>query len=197
MREPYTGRTFDARGAVAVEPGQAVRMILVGPGGVTALDAWVRPDRFRFAVPALDLVRRGTDDGEPTARGLPVGFFRWWFLDPLGGTLLTSPSGPNVRTFVLRTGSMEKRDAITTQVSLEPPDPPARVVASRRGRGGVERVTWVGSFRPRTGDHGRYVHEGTGLRVDVTLEEVGEEAPDPEAFRDPDSPEAPPQGGTP
>ena len=44
MREPGSGRVIDGRGAIAVEPGQAVRMILTGAAGATMLDAWVTHD---------------------------------------------------------------------------------------------------------------------------------------------------------
>ena len=59
MREPRTGKVFQARGAVAVDPGHALRMILIGPGGMTALDAWVTDDHFRVVVPPISLERRG------------------------------------------------------------------------------------------------------------------------------------------
>ena len=63
LREPFTGRTMEARGAVALSPPSALRMILLGPGGTTALDLWARDDEFRFAVPAIDLLRRGDGHG--------------------------------------------------------------------------------------------------------------------------------------
>ncbi len=87
VREPRTGRTVEGRGAIAVAPGQAVRMILVGGAGSTMLDAWVSPERHRVAVPALDLIRRGRD---ADAADLPVAFLRWWFLAPLGGQLVAA-----------------------------------------------------------------------------------------------------------
>src|SRR5580704_6974926 len=71
MRDPASGRVVDGRGAIAVAPGRAVRMMLVGAAGATLLDAWVTPTRWRIAVPPLDLVRRGAND-EP--RDMPVGF---------------------------------------------------------------------------------------------------------------------------
>ena len=51
FREPGTGKVFDGRGAIAVDPAHAMRMILIGPGGATALDAWVTRDQWRFAIP--------------------------------------------------------------------------------------------------------------------------------------------------
>ena len=59
LREPRTGRVLSARGAVAILPPRALRMILLGPGGTTALDLWIDGDRYRFAVPAIDLQKRG------------------------------------------------------------------------------------------------------------------------------------------
>ena len=45
-------------------------MILLGPGGTTALDLWIDGDRFRFAVPAIDLrqARRRGDAARRDAR---------------------------------------------------------------------------------------------------------------------------------
>ena len=53
--DPRNGKLYEARGAVAVSPNNAARLLLVGPGGTTALDVWVTRDRFRFAVPAINL----------------------------------------------------------------------------------------------------------------------------------------------
>src|SRR5882672_3564963 len=55
MREPRSGRVIEGRGAVAVDPRRAVRLVLLGPGGRTALDVWVTAEAWRFAVPALDM----------------------------------------------------------------------------------------------------------------------------------------------
>src|SRR5690606_141188 len=48
--EPRTGRRYEGRGAVAVSPSRAARMMLVGPGGTTALDLWVTKERFRLSM---------------------------------------------------------------------------------------------------------------------------------------------------
>ncbi len=71
-------------------------MILLAGAGSTMLDAWVSMDRYRFAIPALDRVRSGS---ESEVADLPVGFLRWWFLAPLSGTLfaaatITEPPNP-------------------------------------------------------------------------------------------------------
>jgi hypothetical protein len=180
LREPRTGHTFQARGAVAVDPGKALRMILVGPGGATTLDAWVTRDRWRFAVPPLALVRRGgTDPG--AERGLPVGFFRWWFLSPLEGQLLArDPDGSPVFG-VVRDG------AATVEVFAAPGDRSACVAAVRRqGRAheSLASCTALGAA-PREGDRATYDQLDTGLHVDIYVEGAAG-APEREAFTDPD-----------
>ena len=46
---------LQARGAVAMDPAAGdLRMILLGPGGATAIDLWMHGDAYRFVVPALD-----------------------------------------------------------------------------------------------------------------------------------------------
>lgn len=200
LREPRTRKTLEARGAIAVAPpaagggeGSAVsssegalRMILLGPGGTTALDLWARGDRFRFAVPALDLLRRG-DASTPRAsrRGLPVDFLRWWMLRPAAGALLWYERGAGSDAFVLRDG-----DAV---VDLRRSD---------RGMIGARRATWAAGpgAEPRLLEeevviaeglgcgHVRYAQASTGLLITVICE--GEErtsAPDPRAFIDPDA----------
>src|SRR5690606_35583636 len=85
--DPRTGRLYQARGAVAVSPDHAARLVLLGPGGTTAMDVWVTRDRYRLQVPSLQIDRRGGAD-LADARGLPIGLLRWWFLSPLGGQLV-------------------------------------------------------------------------------------------------------------
>jgi hypothetical protein len=184
MREPRTGKVFQARGAVAVEPGRALRMILVGPGGATALDAWVTDDQFRFAVPGIAFTRRGgaaTSD----ARGLPVGFFRWWMLHPLDGRLLAAWNRDTGALYLLRRGdeTVLLRDAHGARSRRE------HVVAARREDGRVERLEWFGRspVAPHAGDKARYVDGSSGLEVEVLVEGVGEHEPEPAAFLDPDA----------
>ncbi|WP_437275673.1 hypothetical protein WME90_31075 [Sorangium sp. So ce375] len=203
LREPRTGHMLEARGAIAVappalegrartagsdvvEPEGALRMILLGPGGTTALDLWVRGDRFRFAVPALDLLRRG-DASTPRAslRGLPVDFLRWWMLHPAAGKLLWYSRAASTDSFVLRDG-----DAV---IDLRVND---------RGVIGARRTTWStaeGARRRRLDEevviaegigcgNVRYAQASTGLLITVICEaEERERAPDPRAFVDPDS----------
>lgn len=180
FREPGTGKLFEGRGAIAVSPNKAMRMILVGPGGTTALDAWVTPDAYRFAIPPVGLVRRGGKDAEST---LPIGFFRWWFLAPYEGRLRTIVG----RDFVLDDGS--------GIVSIDDrTEDGARLVVARRRHGTVIELL---GFRGRAdgkhgaGDRASYRNLTTGLTVEVTVDEVGESAPDPDAFVDPDVVKAP------
>ncbi|WP_437808360.1 hypothetical protein [Sorangium sp. So ce1078] len=202
LREPRTGQVLEARGAIAIappaidgraraaggavlEPEGALRMILLGPGGTTALDLWARGDRFRFAVPALDLLKRG-DAATPRAslRGLPVDFLRWWMLHPAAGTLLWYERAASTATFVLRDG-----DAV---IDLRIND---------RGLIGARRTTWSseGARRRQLDEeiviaegmgcgHVRYAQASTGLLVTVICEaEERDRAPDPRAFVDPDA----------
>ncbi|WP_437567527.1 hypothetical protein [Sorangium sp. So ce542] len=202
LREPRTGQVLEARGAIAIAPPAidgrapaagdallapegALRMILLGPGGTTALDLWARGDRFRFAVPALDLLKRG-DASTPRAslRGLPVDFLRWWMLHPAAGTLLWYERAASTASFVLRDG-----DAV---IDLRIHD---------RGLIGARRTTWAaeGARRRKLDEevviaegmgcgHVRYAQASTGLLVTVTCEAAERDrAPDPRAFVDPDA----------
>ncbi len=180
LREPRTRHAFQARGAVAVDPGRALRMILLGPGGATALDAWVTRERWRFAVPPLDLVRRGGADST-AERGLPVGFFRWWFLSPLEGVLLARDEGDSPFFAVVRDGGA------TMEVFGAAEGHRACVAAVRR-RGAMHESLWsctVLGSPPREGDRASYAELDTGLHVDIYVEGPAG-APDREAFADPD-----------
>lgn len=179
MREPRTQRRMDARGALAVDPGKAMRMILVGPGGATALDAWVTQDAYRLAVPAIDVVRRG---GAGPSPGLPIGFFRWWFLSPLAGRLLSVETDAARTRYVLR-------DATSTVDLLaeRPPGQKLHLEATRReGDAALEHLdaTCRESLSPSPGDHATY--EQAGLVVEVHIEALGADPPDPAAFINPE-----------
>ncbi len=198
---------FQARGAVAVEPGKALRMILIGPGGATALDAWVTDDHFRVVVPPISLERRGGADPE-ASRGLPVGFLRWWLLHPLEGRLLAAWNREGGPLYLLRHGDetvlLREARALAGR---------ERVMAARRegrhvpGDAGawstpdtVERLDWLGRSPtvPHAGDKARYVDGASGLQVEVLVEGLGREEPDPAAFLDPDAdPAASATKGTP
>lgn len=91
VRDDVSGRGFEGRGVVAVVPRSALRMILLGPGGSTAMDVWIRDGRFRVAIPALDRIVRG-DRATPrsTMRGLPIDLLQRWLVDPFGGALVAA-----------------------------------------------------------------------------------------------------------
>lgn len=191
LREPITGRTLESRGALALAPPESLRMILLGPGGTTSLDLWLRADEFRFAVPAIDLLRRG--DGKTPRkemRGLPVDFLRWWLLRPTSGTLLWHVFQESEMWFVLRDG-------------------PAVIDLHVSSSGSVKarRTTWEPSSNngkePRKLDEEtveadrlgcgvvHYQQASTHLQVTVTCEsEDTERPPNPRAFVDPDAPES-------
>ena len=177
--DPRTGKMYQARGAVAVHPDRAARLVLLGPGGTTALDVWVTRDRYRFAIPALKLEKRGGVNLED-ARGLPVGFLRWWFLAPLDGELVLARSSKSEVAFILRDGPA----TVTFRTDGE------RFIAIRRStEGGVhlEGLEWSSrGLAPVAGSRGRYIEGEHGLRVHILVEEVLDEEPDPAAFLDPD-----------
>jgi hypothetical protein len=179
--DPRSGREYQARGAVAVSPDYAARMMLVGPGGTTALDVWVTKERYRFAVPALSLEKRGGRTTE-NARGLPIGFLRWWFLSPLAGRLLVGRSNAEEAAWLLKDGAA----TITVRTDGR------RFIAIRREGEALEGIEWLGrGIAPNAGSRGRYVEGTYGLRVEVVVEEVMPDEPDPAAFLDPDA-----EGGT-
>jgi len=181
MRDARSGRVIDGRGGIAVAPGRAVRMILVGGAGVTMLDAWVTRGRWRVAVPPLDLVRRGGAD-EP--RDLPVGFLRWWFFTPFEGTLFAATFMKPGMLWLLRDG-----DAVI-DLHVGPCSRGERLTASRRVHGRSEHVEECRALAvPRPDDAVRYVDDASGLRVDIVLESVAVGSPQEEAFRDPDAPD--------
>lgn len=193
LREPITGRRTEARGAVALSPAdRAVRMILVGPGGTTAFDLWIRADQFRVSIPAVDVLRRG-DASTPKEqmRGLPVDFLRWWLLDPTRGDLLWADRTAESARYVLREGS-----AVTELV----------VAADRSVR--AQRRTWTreGSEPGEAGelvlldeervnaDHigcgrARYTQASTGVEIEIACEGVEPSPPSERAFVDPDAAE--------
>jgi hypothetical protein len=180
MRDPTSGRVIDGRGAIAVAPGAAVRMILTGAAGATMLDAWVTRLRWRVAVPPLDMVRRG---GLADPRDMPVGFLRWWFLTPLEGRLFAASfTEGGLRWLIRHEGAViELRETSCAQGRL--------LHATRRIAGHVETVEECRAHAaPSVGDSARYVDESSGLCVDVQLESIAAAPPRDEAFQDPDAP---------
>lgn len=186
LREPTSGRTVEGRGAIAVAPGRAVRMILLAGAGSTMLDAWVSTERYRIAIPALDRVRSGS---ETEVADLPVGFLRWWFLSPLRGTLFaaSASTGQTDDVWLLRTGEsvVELRAA-----PCKPGEGQGQgLVAIRRAGGHAERVL---ECRGRAagasvGDFAEYDDLVMGLHVRIDVESVASAPPDEQAFRDPDA----------
>ena len=186
LREPRTGRVLSARGAVAVLPPSALRMILLGPGGTTALDLWIDLDHWRFAVPAIDLQKRG-DLRAPREerRGLPVDFLAFWLLRPASGRLLWHGREEGGDRFVLRDGA-----AIVDLRALDD------------GRLEARRATWsepsADGSPPRLVDEEtvaasglgcaevRYHQASTGLDVTVVCEGETAGAPPARALADPD-----------
>jgi len=173
LSEPYTRRRFEGRGAVGVDPGRAMRMILVGPAGEPALDVWVTRDAWRMVVPAIHLVRRG---GRDAPASMPIGFFRSWFVDPLGGHLLA----------LGREGELVVRDDAggtlhVTDARAVDGETSARV--RRRAGESTESFAYV---LGRAGGEANYTHENTRLSVAVKLGAIQPEPPEPDAFVDPD-----------
>ena len=195
LREPHSGRTFSARGAVAIDPHRAFRMILVGPGGATALDVWGTRDAWRFEVPAAHVLRHGGREDDPS---LPIGFFRWWFLAPLSGRLLTAWPTPRPTAsasscatasprWTSRTSAVPRGHAVTA----------ARLVEGREAA--VDRVDFQGaSFAVALASGDRAVYDRPLRASRRGRRRVALGAPDPAAFVDPDRPAfRPPPTGMP
>jgi hypothetical protein len=173
MREPRTRKVFEARGALAVDPHRAMRMILVGPAGATALDVWVTPKQWRIHVPVLGAPRRG----EAAPPELPVDFFRFWFLSPFAGRLLTVEGSK----LVLR----DKDATVVLDVEARPGHT-CRIRAERRSGTREQTLEWTGLLaHPASGDHARWT-DASGSSVEVVVEGVSFELEDAAAFIDPD-----------
>ena len=101
---------------------------------------------------------------------------------------LTEPC-PNCDTLMRWETSHERCDGCGYHHAVKPG---TRFIAVRREGGSMEGIEWLGrGIVPRAGARGRYVEGTYGLRVEVIVEEVMSEEPDPAAFMDPDAP-----GGT-
>lgn len=168
--EPHTRRRFEGRGAVGVDPGRAMRLLLVGPAGEPALDVWVTRRAWRMEVPAIHYLRRGGTESPP---GLPVGFFRSWFIDPLGGRPLA----------IGRAGEIVVRDAAGGTLSIAQ----TASGASVRRRSGTTTEVFSYTESPQ-GGRARYRDDKTGLEVEIDLEPAQDTPPDPKAFEEPGSP---------
>lgn len=187
IREPRSGRVFTARGAAAILPPRALRMILLGPGGTTALDLWIDGDRWRFAVPALNLVKRGDLRAPPEERrGLPVDFLAWWLLRPASGRLLWHARADGSDRFVLREGAAIVDLRLSDDGRVE-----ARRSAWSTGEDGPRLVDEETVSAPRLdcapgAGPVRYHQLSTGLDVAVTCEGRTEGDPPARALVDPD-----------
>jgi len=184
MREPRSGHVVDGRGAIAVAPGRAVRMILVGAAGLTLLDAWVGRDRWRIAVPPVQTVRRGGASDDPA--DLPVAFLRWWFCTPLEGELFAAKRTGSGTLWLLRDG-----DAVIELVRGPGPPGAGLLTATRRAHGRSEVVQECRAPTLRPGAWVEYKDESIGLGLRLVVESVAERPPEQDAFGDPDV-----QGGT-
>ena len=179
MRDPHSGRTVSGRGGIAVAPGAAVRMILVGGAGSTILDAWASARHWRVAVPPANVLRRG---GAENPDDLPIGFLRWWFVAPLAGVVVGGGGAGAATRWVLDDGGAE------IDVQAGACGERHLLAATRRASGRTEHVEECrASAEPSPGDQAKYVDDATGLQVDVELESVGG-SPDPDAFVNPDPP---------
>jgi hypothetical protein len=179
LSAPYMPSKVDARGAAAMAPPGDLRMILLGPGGATALDLWLHDGRFRFAVPALERTIRGDASTPPEKkRGLPVDFLRWWMLDPFAGELLWAARDDGGLHFVLRDGAAYVDGTI-----------------AKDGKVDAVRTTWDASGQKLDTETlsatsvgcGRveYHQESTQLLVVAKCESESEDVP-AKAFADPD-----------
>lgn len=178
FEDPDGNFSVSGRGAVAVLPPEAMRMILVGPTGSTAMDIWIRDKNWRVAFPVQGKIVRGNALSTPEeSQGLPVGFLRWWFLTPLEGQLLAVHTRAEGRSFVLR-----EDDAVIEATELK--DGSLRIDRSNQGE--HERVL---ISRPGCGT-AVYEHRERAVKVEVVCDQQRGEGghPDPRAFDDPDLP---------
>ncbi len=153
-------------------------MVLLGAAGMTMLDAWVTPDRWRIAVPPLSVFRRG---GRTAPDDLPVAFLRYAFFRPLAGRLFAASKRGDGFAFLLRDA-----DAIV-DVRERRCDRGTLFVTSRRAATRVELVEECrGSAVPRPGDWVSYRDERSGVIIDIAIESMSRTPPDTEAFEDPD-----------
>ncbi len=179
LREPRSGRVLSARGAVAILPPRALRMILIGPGGTTALDLWIDGARYRFAVPAIDLEKRGDLAGpREERRGLPVDFLAAWLLHAARGDLVGY-----------------ERTADGDRFRLRDDGAVVDLLAHDGGHVELRRETWALGNRideeTISADgfgcvKARYHQGSTGLDVAVTCEAETKGEPAPKALADPD-----------
>jgi hypothetical protein len=185
-RDPYTqiiradfhapGRGhFSARGALAIAPGRALRMILLGPGGRTVLDVWATLDRYQLQVPELGIVERGGTEPPPH---LPIEMFREVLIRPGAGRLLAFGMEANQGVFILR----DQGRIFELRLG-----PSGQRFEKHDAQGG-ESVEWYSNevrLFAREGDAVRFRRPALGLDLVVQIEELSREPPDPDAFAPP------------
>jgi len=103
IRDRISGRGFEGRGVVVIAPKHALRMILLGPGGTTAMDVWIVDGKFRVAIPAIERVVRG-DASTPrsTMRGMPIDLLWRLLVDPFGDVAYARRTGDELTTWMKR-----------------------------------------------------------------------------------------------
>ncbi len=132
MSAPYLPSEVSSRGAVALRPPGELRMILLGPGGATALDVWISGQRYRLEIPALERVVSGSTNAElQQERGLPIGFLRWWLLHPFSARLQAARPREGGLELLLR-----DEDGATIELWLQPDGSISATRSSVRRRDG-------------------------------------------------------------
>jgi hypothetical protein len=170
LREEVSGRRWEGRGVVVRKPATALRLVLLGPGGATALDLWATPDRCHLESPLLGVRHRGPTASAPA----PTPFLAWWFLDPLGQHVQDAWLSQG-----LARGIMEGPRGERTEV-----EETADGWVLRR-RGGVERLSLRGP-PGQVGTHVSYQDLSARVFADVIIEDIAAGPPSDEAFREPE-----------
>ena len=174
------GVRFDGRGAVAIKPHHALRMVLLGPAGRTALDVWATPERYRLAVPDLDIVEQG---GTSAPTHLPIELFREWFMTPLGGRLLaagTTRSGDRIFILKANARSLELRIGAVDVAGRR------RYSIRKHDATGGESAEWEArTLWPGVGDVVRFRRPSMGLELAVEIEGLSSDPPEDAAFDPP------------
>lgn len=182
---PWLSEPMSARGAVSISRPEekSLRLLLVGPGGTTAMDLWLRQDRYRLALPALDRIIRGSlHDALETRRALPVDFLAWWMLAPFDGELLWAVREEDALRVILRRASAYVDVRLFDSGSIS---------AVRRVWSSKDTVTSEETIKAsglRCPYDVTYFHHETRLRVAVTCETTSDKV-NSAAFREPETSE--------
>ncbi len=185
LSAPIMPQPLSARGAIAISPPHDLRMILLGPGGGTALDLWLHDRTFRFAVPAIGRTIRG-DEKTPAEkkRGLPVDFLRWWMLDPFGGDVVFARETLRGLEFVLRDRAEDGSSAyVDGRVACD-----GQVDATRTTWNAIGEKVDEETLHASTIGCGRVDYEQASTRLTVVAScEAQSAGANPRAFVDPDT----------